>query len=92
VDLESVEVDLRARFGIAEKYGVGHEGSAMDSLVYVLEIKSSEPPERVQRVAALAERYCHASQSLKIAVPVTPQLLLNGEELSMADELGGELG
>jgi uncharacterized OsmC-like protein len=81
IKLDGVEVELGARFAVGEKYGVDHEGSAMQGLTYVLDIKSSAPREAIQRVAALGERFCHASASLKVVVPVEPSLRLNGETL-----------
>ena len=84
VDLESAEVDVRATFPIGEKYGVeGEAGSAMEGLTYRLELKSMSSQEDVARVAALAERFCHASQTLRVEVPVTPSVVLNGQALEV---------
>ncbi len=82
VRIDSAEVDVRASFPIGEKYGVeGEAGSAMESLRYTLELKSPSPPDEVAEVAALAERFCHASQTLQVVVPVEPSVVLNGEVL-----------
>jgi hypothetical protein len=88
VKLDGLEVDVRARFAVGEKYGADEEGSAMEALTYVLDVRSSAPPEVVQRVAALGERYCHASHSLRLPVPVEPSLRLNGKPLAFDGEAG----
>jgi len=86
VDLKGAEVDVRATFPIGEKYGVeGEVGSAMEALTYRLELKSASPPEDVARVAALAERFCHASQTMRVEVPVSPSVVLNGQALEVPE-------
>jgi hypothetical protein len=84
VRIDSAEVDVRASFPIGEKYGIKDEvGSAMEGLTYRLELKSPSPRQQVARVAALAERFCHASQTLRVAVPVEPSVVLNGMALGV---------
>ena len=84
--MEKAEVDVRATFPIGEKYGVdGERGSAMEGLEYRLEIASAADPEAVARVASLAERFCHASQTLRVEVPVAPSVVLNGKALEMRE-------
>lgn len=83
--LDSAEVDVRATFPIGEKYGVdGESGSAMEELTYRLELTSAASPDAVARVAALAERFCHASQTLRVEVPVSPSVVLNGKRLDQS--------
>lgn len=76
-------MELRGTFPMAEKYGVGGGGAAMEDLVYELNIKSSAPPEQIKALVTRSERYCHASQSLQKPVPVIPLLRLNGEEVPL---------
>ena len=90
VSIDSAEVDVRATFPIGEKYGIkGEQGSAMEGLTYRLELKSASPPERVAAVATLAERFCHASQTLRVAVPVEPSVVLNGKVLEVDPLISG---
>jgi hypothetical protein len=82
VALDSAEVDVRATFPIGDKYGVeGEAGSAMEGLSYRLELSSTARPAEVARVAELAEHFCHASQSLRVEVPVSTSIMLNGNRL-----------
>ena len=77
---------MRATFPIGEKYGIdGEAGSAMEGLTYRLELKSTSSPDDVARVAALAERFCHASQTLRVEVPVSPSVVLNGRALDVRE-------
>jgi hypothetical protein len=86
VKLESAEVDVRAVFPIGEKYGIeGETGSAMEELKYRLELRSTAAPDDVARVAALAERFCHAAQTLRVEVPVRPSIVLNGQALDVIE-------
>jgi organic hydroperoxide reductase OsmC/OhrA len=47
-----------------------------------LDIVSSASPEQVNKLAAHAERACHAAQSLRKPIPVTLETVLNGAALS----------
>jgi hypothetical protein len=55
----------------------------MEGLTYTLELSSPAPREEVAKIARLAERFCHASQTLRVVVPVEPSVLLNGEALAV---------
>lgn len=82
VPVESAELELRASFPMGGKYGVPEEeGVAMEKLTYVLDVKSSARPERVRALVEKAEATCHASNSLRVPVPVEGRLRLNGSEL-----------
>jgi hypothetical protein len=91
VRIDRAEVDVRATFPIGEKYGIdGEAGSAMEGLRYRLELSSPAPAGEVAQVAALAERFCHASQTLRVVVPVTPSVVLNGEALDVPEAPGDQ--
>jgi organic hydroperoxide reductase OsmC/OhrA len=51
-------------------------------VVIKLDIVSPASPEQVQRLAAHAERACHAAQSLRHPIPVILQTTLNGAGLA----------
>jgi hypothetical protein len=80
VPIESAEIDLRATFPNASKYGLDESGaSAMEGLSYVLDVRSSAAPDRVRRVVERAERDCHAANSLRVPTTVAGTLRLNDE-------------
>jgi hypothetical protein len=80
VPIEAAEIDLRGAFPNASKYGLDDSGaSAMEGLSYVLDIRSSAPPDRVRRIVERAERDCHAANSLRVPVKVSGTLRLNDE-------------
>ncbi len=82
VPIEAAEIDLRATFPTASKYGVDPAGgSAMEKLEYMIDIASPAPRERVRELVETAERYCHASNSLRVPVAVEGALRLNGESV-----------
>jgi organic hydroperoxide reductase OsmC/OhrA len=56
-------------------------GGAFEEVAVVLEIRSPAPAERVRELVVHAERGCHSSQSLRVAVPVRLQVRLNGDDL-----------
>ena len=53
-----------------------------EEVVIKLDIVSPASPEQVQRLAAHAERACHAAQSLRHPIPVILQTTLNGAGLA----------
>ncbi len=80
VPIEAAEIDLRASFPVASKYGLDPAGgAAMQKLTYVIDIKSPAARERVRELVETAERYCHASNSLRVPVSVEGTLRLNDE-------------
>jgi organic hydroperoxide reductase OsmC/OhrA len=80
ITLEAAQIDVRASFPTAEKYGVGEGGAAMERLDYTLDLRSTAPRERVAALVRRAERACHAASSLR--APVAGTLRLNGEDVS----------
>lgn len=82
VELEAVEMELRAVFPLEGNYGIKPgAGVAMERLDYLVEVQSSAPRERVLELMEEAERHCFASNSLQEAVEVVPGVRLNGQEL-----------
>ena len=47
-----------------------------------LDVVSPARPENVRKLAAHAERACHAAQSLRHPIPVSLETVLNGEALT----------
>jgi hypothetical protein len=85
VPLESAEMSLRATFPLEGKYGGNPDvGVAMERLTYTLEIQSDAPRERVVGIVEMAERFCHAANSLRVPVPVDGTLRLNGADVPFA--------
>jgi organic hydroperoxide reductase OsmC/OhrA len=79
VILEDVDVDLRAVFDSTAKYGLSNNQTAFEKVTFRLTIKSPSPLEQVRKLAEHAEMGCHAGQSLQVAVPVSFEVLINGE-------------
>lgn len=93
VPIEAAEIDLRATFPTAAKYGVDPSGgSAMERLTYAIDISSPASRERVRELVETAERYCHASNSLRVPVVVEGTLRLNGEAVAFSPPAPPELG
>jgi organic hydroperoxide reductase OsmC/OhrA len=77
-------VDVRGSFSPAEKLGFQAPVGAMEEVTLTLEVRSPAPAARVRQLVAHAERGCHTSQSLRVAVPVRLAARLNGEDLATA--------
>ncbi len=80
VEVDAAEIDLRATFPTAAKYGLDPGGgAAMEKLTYTIDLTSPAPPERVRALVETAERHCHASNTLRVPVAVEGTLRLNGD-------------
>jgi predicted translin family RNA/ssDNA-binding protein len=79
VPLDAVELELRAVYphdGLADIVG-----NAMERLTYVLDIKSPASAEQILKLMEVAEKECHATNTLRLPVEVVPHVRLNREEL-----------
>ena len=72
---------MRATFRNTEKYGVDDAPAYFESVTIKLEIVSPADPKQVKKLAAHAERACHAAQSLRHPIPVSLETTLNGARL-----------
>jgi organic hydroperoxide reductase OsmC/OhrA len=81
VPIDDATADVRATFRNTEKYDVDDAPPYFEEVVIKLEIASPASAEQVQRLAAHAERACHAAQSLRHPIPVTLETTLNGVKL-----------
>jgi uncharacterized OsmC-like protein len=81
VAIDDATADVRGTFRNTEKYGVDDAPAYFERVDIKLEIASPASPEQVRRLAAHAERACHAAQSLRHPIPVTLETTLNGEKL-----------
>jgi uncharacterized OsmC-like protein len=78
VPIEDATADVRATFRNTEKYDVDDAPPYFEQVTIKLDVVSSASPEEVRRLAAHAERACHAAQSLRRPIPVTLETVLNG--------------
>jgi organic hydroperoxide reductase OsmC/OhrA len=69
---------VRATFRNTEKYDVDDAPPYFEQVMIRLEIKSTAAARSVKRLAAHAERACHAAQSLRHPIPVALETTLNG--------------
>ncbi len=69
---------MRATFRNTEKYDVDDAPAYFEEVTMKLEIVSPADVEQVRRLAAHAERACHAAQSLRHPIPVLLETTLNG--------------
>ncbi len=81
VPIEDASADVRATFRNTEKYDVDDAPAYFEEVTVKLEIVSSASAEQVRRLAAHAERACHAAQSLRHPIPVLLETTLNGVSL-----------
>ncbi len=81
VPIEDATADVRATFRNTEKYDVDDVPPYFEEVTVKLEIVSSAGAAQVQRLAAHAERACHAAQSLRHPIPVLLETTLNGVTL-----------
>jgi organic hydroperoxide reductase OsmC/OhrA len=72
---------VRATFRNTEKYNVDDAPAYFESVTIKLEIVSPAAAEQVKKLAAHAERACHAAQSLRHPIPVSLETTLNGARL-----------
>jgi organic hydroperoxide reductase OsmC/OhrA len=83
VPIDDATADVRATFRNTEKYDVDDAPPYFEEVTIKLDIVSSASAEQVQRLAAHAERACHAAQSLRHPVPVKLETTLNGARLDV---------
>ena len=81
VQIDDATADVRATFRNTEKYGVDDAPPYFDQVTIKLDIQSPASPEQVKKLAAHAERACHAAQSLRHPIPVSLETILNGARL-----------
>jgi hypothetical protein len=81
VPIDDATADVRATFRNTEKYGVDDALPYFEEVTIMLDVVSPATVEQVRRLAAHAERACHAAQSLRHPIPVTLQTTLNGSEI-----------
>lgn len=79
--IEDATADVRATFRNTEKYDVDDAPAYFEEVAIKLEIQSPAGAEQVKRLAAHAERACHAAQSLRHPIPVSLETTLNGARL-----------
>jgi len=81
--VEDAEMDIRMSYDTRGKLLLADVSPACRELTYVFKIQSPAPAEKVQRLLAMIEHGCHTINSLKTPVPVTGQLVHNGQELEL---------
>jgi organic hydroperoxide reductase OsmC/OhrA len=81
VPVDDATPDVRATFFNTEKYDLDDAPAYFEEVQVRLAIDSPAPASAVARLAAHAERACHAAQSLRHPVPVTLATTHNGEPL-----------
>jgi organic hydroperoxide reductase OsmC/OhrA len=81
VAIDDATADVRATFRNTEKYDVDDAPAFFERVDIKLEISSPAGAEQVKRLAAHAERACHAAQSLRHPIPVALETTLNGTAL-----------
>ena len=72
---------MRATFRNTEKYDVDDAPPYFEEVTIRLDVVSPAGAEQVRRLAAHAERACHAAQSLRHPIPVALETTLNGVAL-----------
>lgn len=72
---------MRATFRNTEKYDVDDAPPYFEEVTIRLDVVSPAGAEQVRRLAAHAERACHAAQSLRHPIPVALETTLNGAAL-----------
>jgi organic hydroperoxide reductase OsmC/OhrA len=73
---------VRATFRNTEKYDVDDAPPYFEQVTIRLDIVSVAGADQVRKLAAHAERACHAAQSLRNPIPVSLETVLNGETLT----------
>ena len=79
--IDDATADVRATFRNTEKYDVDDAPAYFEEVTIKLEIRSPAGAGQVKRLAAHAERACHAAQSLRHPIPVSLETTLNGARL-----------
>jgi len=81
VQVDDASADVRATFRNTEKYDVDDAPAYFEKVEIKLEIMSPAAANQVKRLAAHAERACHAAQSLRHPIAVVLETTLNGAAL-----------
>lgn len=82
MSIDDASADVRATFRNTEKYDVDDAPAYFEKVEIRLEIVSPADSGRVKRLAAHAERACHAAQSLRHPISVVLETTLNGAALA----------
>ena len=82
MQIDDASADVRATFRNTEKYDVDDAPAHFEKVEIKLEIVSPAGADHVKRLAAHAERACHAAQSLRHPIPVVLETKLNGATLA----------
>ena len=82
MQIDDASADVRATFRNTEKYDVDDAPAHFEKVEIKLEIVSPAGADHVKRLAAHAERACHAAQSLRHPIPVVLETTLNGTALA----------
>ena len=82
MQVDDASADVRATFRNTEKYDVDDAPAHFEKVEIKLKIVSPAGGDQVKRLAAHAERACHAAQSLRHPIPVVLETSLNGSALA----------
>ena len=82
MQIDDASADVRATFRNTEKYDVDDAAAYFEKVEIKLEIISPAGADQVKRLAAHAERACHAAQSLRHPIAVVLETTLNGAALA----------
>lgn len=81
IEITSLELDIRGRMPLKEKYELGDRTSHFDEIWYTLFFESPAKSEEIIDLVHRAEKSCTATQSLKFPVNVNYKVLLNRKEI-----------
>jgi len=76
VILVDVDVDIRADFDSAAKYGLPGPATAFQKVIYKVNVVSPSPVQYVNALLQHAKQSCHTSQSFIHPVPVEVQTII----------------
>jgi organic hydroperoxide reductase OsmC/OhrA len=82
VALFGAEAEVRFAIDRRDKLGLDGPGGAARWVTVDLRLDSPAAADAASRLAAHAERACHAARSLAAAVPVRLSVRLNGAEIA----------
>ena len=83
IQIDDAEMDIRMSYDTRGKLGLADISPECQGVIYVFNIKSPAPFEKVRQMVNLIERGCHTVNTIKNAIPVAGTLVPNGREFEM---------
>ena len=81
VQVDDAQMDIRMSYDTRGKLGLADVTPACQGVTYTFDIKSPASAEKVRQLLDRIEKGCHTINTIKNPIPVSGQLVHNGQQL-----------